>query len=144
MKNISCYIALTIVCILVMAGCGGGGDDVVITPPRASAVMANTYTPSVAVPVKLTVDNLTSSVVTAYAVEDAVPAGWTVAAISNSGVFDSVTNKVKWGPFVGNTPRTLSYSAKPPANATGTVKFNGTLAWDGANITIAGVREISH
>ena len=79
---------------------------------------------------------------TAYAVEDAFPAGWTVADISPEGELDAVHGKVKWGPFCDNTPRTLSYQLVPPAGASGVVAFTGAASFDGASIPVAGTRQL--
>ncbi|NJL59431.1 MAG: choice-of-anchor D domain-containing protein [Desulfobacteraceae bacterium] len=40
-----------------------------------------------------------SSGIGLYAVEDRQPSGWTVSNISDSGVYDAVSGKIKFGPF---------------------------------------------
>ena len=74
----------------------------------------------------------------AYAVEDQVPVGWSVSAISQGGELDAVNGKVKWGPFLDDTPRTLSYQAIPPATASGTVSLGGVASFDGTSQATAG------
>jgi len=78
-----------------------------------------------------------------YAVEDTPPEGWTVSNISNSGTFDSVGKKVKFGPFLDNTSRTLTYNVTPAANATGDKTFTGVASADGISISVLGDSVIS-
>jgi len=75
----------------------------------------------------------------AYAVEDIPPTGWVAGAISDSGQFDTVNGKVKWGPFFENTARTLHYTLTPPSTATGTKTFGGVMSVDGQNTSIGGM-----
>jgi hypothetical protein len=76
----------------------------------------------------------------AYAVEDQPPAGWVVSSISNDGVFDAATGKVKFGPFTDTTARTLSYKVTPPVTASGRKEFVGIGSIDGVNYRIGGDR----
>jgi hypothetical protein len=76
--------------------------------------------------------------VRAYAVEDALPAGWTVSACSHNGELDATGHKVKWGPFLDRTARTLSYQATPPTDAAGLAGFAGSASFDGAGVVISG------
>ncbi len=92
-------------------------------------------------PLGVTVSVSPPGEVRAYAVEDVVPPGWTAAAISNSGEFDAVNGKVKWGPFFDNTARALSYQLLPPPDATGPVSFVGNASFDGSSIRIAGAQQ---
>jgi len=73
-----------------------------------------------------------------YGIEDMPPAGWSVANISSSGIYDSLKNKVKFGPFFDNAERTLTYDVTPPVSETSDKSFNGTASSDGANIPIGG------
>ncbi|MFM8470686.1 MAG: Calx-beta domain-containing protein, partial [Limisphaerales bacterium] len=77
-----------------------------------------------------------------YAVEDAPPVGWTVGIINNSGLFDALNGKVKFGPFFDATARTLTYELTPPANATGIQSLTGTASADGVNSTVGGASTI--
>ena len=79
-----------------------------------------------------------------YALEDAIPAGWTVGAISHSGSFDGVNGKVKFGPFFDATARTLTYESIPPANASGTATFTGAASADGVNTAVLGAQTMEH
>jgi hypothetical protein len=73
-----------------------------------------------------------------YAVEDTVPAGWSVSDISDSGNFVASEHQIKWGPFFDNQPRSLSYLVTPPASARGAFYFDGRVSFDGEGVTIAG------
>jgi hypothetical protein len=114
--------------------------EYVVAASVTSRALPSCYTPSAAVAVTVTVTP--DSAVGVYAVEDAPPTGWTVANISNSGTWDDVNKKVKWGPFFDNTPRTLTYQATPPANASGTKSFAGIASFDGSNAPIGGTADI--
>ena len=102
--------------------------------------MPKGYQPGKTFTVSITVTPL--SEVASYAVEDLFPVGWTVSNVSDSGGFDAVANKVKFGPFSDNSPRVLTYDVTPPANASGVYTFTGVASFDGVDIAISGVREI--
>jgi len=78
-----------------------------------------------------------------YAVEDTPPSGFTVSDISHSGTFESVSRKVKFGPFLDNISRTLTYSITPSANLTGNKTFTGIASADGMSLSILGDSAIS-
>jgi len=105
----------------------------------AVAAMASTYTAGTPLTVSLNV--AAGSVLQGYAVEDQVPAGWSVNNINNGGAFDAINHKVKWGVFFDSSARTLSYQAVPPAGAQGAVAFNGTASFDGVvSLPVGGQR----
>jgi hypothetical protein len=108
-----------------------GGNSVTRTVPA-------TYQPGVPLTVTAAVR---CGNIGAYAVEDQPPSGWQVSNISDGGVFDRVNQKVKWGLFLDNTPRNLTYSLTPPANASGDATFSGLGAFDGQPIAVAGQNE---
>jgi len=101
------------------------------------------YAPLIEVTVTITVTP--DAGVVAQAIQDAPPAGWTVraASITEGGIWDGATGRVKWGPFFDNTARTLQYAVTPPAGATGTAVFVGTASFDGVNQAIGGSRTIT-
>jgi hypothetical protein len=75
----------------------------------------------------------------AYAVEDVVPPGWGVSAISHGGVLDVRNRKVKWGPFTNPTPpqaRVLSYVVTPGGPGDGA--FAGTAAFEETSVPVTG------
>ena len=70
--------------------------------------------------------------VTAVGIEDKPPAAWTVSNISNSGAFDNVSGKVKWGPFFSpSIPTTLTYDVVADSGASGAACFTGAASFDG-------------
>ena len=79
----------------------------------------------------------------AWGLEDHPPQGWAVSAISDGGVYDPATGKVKFGHFVEGGTRTLTYSVRPPLGASGTVEFSGIISLDGRTYPIGGHRTIS-
>ena len=78
----------------------------------------------------------------AYGIEDAPPSGWTdVSNIDNSGIWDSVNKKVKWGPYFTDEPITLHYDLAPPVPLPGgTPCFRGVVSVDGDNQSTGGTR----
>lgn len=93
-------------------------------------------------PFTVTIIVTPSNDVSSYVIEDNVPQGWTVFDINQSGSFDAVNNKVKYGPFFDNAARTLIYQITPPAEAKGNYDFTGIASFDGSSIEITGVRTI--
>jgi hypothetical protein len=73
-----------------------------------------------------------------YAVEDRPPAGWIPGLISDGGVFDVVSGKVKYGPFFDNTARTLTCQITPPVGTTNRVCLVGAGSVDGVDSVIGG------
>jgi len=72
---------------------------------------------------------------TAMSVEDVPPPGWTnITNISNSGVYDGLSHKVKWGPFINSFPPELTYDITPPLDALGEVCFSGITSVNGDKI----------
>ncbi len=80
--------------------------------------------------------------VSVYAVEDQPPTGWPVTNVSHSGLFDSRTGKVKFGPFFDHEPRALTYRVLPPTDVTGVFPFLGTASADGVNSPIGGGQQM--
>ena len=68
----------------------------------------------------------------AVGLEDVPPDGWLVSDISNSGEWDEVNKKVKWGPFFAPFPERVSYTATPPADEAAAGCFAGTVSFDGS------------
>lgn len=75
----------------------------------------------------------------AFGVEDSPPDNWTtVTNIDNSGSWDAINGKVKWGPFFSATPITLHYDITPDGPTTGQGCFFGVVSVDGNNQAIQG------
>ena len=106
----------------------------------ATRTLPSTYEPSVVVSVSISVNPGQGT--QGYAVEETPPNGWGVSDINESGQWDSVNKKVKWGPFFDANNRTLTYKATPPVGETGTKTFSGTASFDGTNVTISGSSSI--
>jgi len=80
--------------------------------------------------------------VKSYAIEETVPAGWTVAEPIENGGF--VNGKVLFGPFTGNQPVTLTYQITPPVNAVGSYQFVGKASvYRSADVAITGISSVS-
>ena len=79
-----------------------------------------------------------------YAVEHYPPAGWEIVAISAGGYYDSVYQRVKWGPFFDRQPRQLTYTMKAvkPAKSADAVALVGASAYDGIPVEIEGQQSI--
>ncbi len=84
-----------------------------------------------------------------YLVEEQLPVGWTATDImvngapSSTGEFDTNFTKVKWGPLISSTARTLSYTAVPPENASGVFTLSGLAAFEGTLVPITGQTSVT-
>ena len=76
----------------------------------------------------------------AYAVEDRPPEGWIVTNVNNGGFYCPILKKVKWGLFLDNQARTLTYQVTPSTNLPNVVGFSGVASFDGINVPITGRR----
>jgi hypothetical protein len=77
-----------------------------------------------------------------YAVEDQAPAGWTAGFLNHGGQFDLNSGKIKWGPFLDRVARELICELKAPLTSSGSVRFEGSAAFDGILQPILGQRQI--
>jgi len=75
---------------------------------------------------------------TSLAVEELLPVGWEAREISEGGVFDPATRRVRWGVFYGADPRELTYVAVPPEGVACNGAFSGVISADGRNSLIRG------
>lgn len=75
----------------------------------------------------------------AWAVEETVPSGWRVAAVSDGGEYDAEARRVRWGLFFGSEKRSLQYTVVPPADAACTARFAGMASFDGEEVVIGGL-----
>ena len=99
-----------------------------------------TYVPTVPLTVTLTVTP--DGDVQTWAVEETVPAGWLVSAVSADGYWDEIAGVARWGPFFDETPRTLRYMLTPLAGASGPQELRGTASFDGVDVAVTGVRTL--
>jgi hypothetical protein len=79
----------------------------------------------------------------AFVVEERLPTGWIASGLSAGGVMDAATGKLKWGPFHDALPRTLTYTAHPPASGSGPQLFGGAGAFDSVVLPTRGDLQIS-
>jgi hypothetical protein len=79
--------------------------------------------------------------VSVYAVEDQVPAGVQVIAISDAGEFDAVNRRVKWGPYLDGSPREMSYEIATDPGSPDVVNFTGAASFDGVSVATGGQRQ---
>ena len=91
------------------------------------------YLPGISLAV--TLSSVPAADVTAWIIEEVVPAGWVVNGITHDGGFDLVHGKVKWGPFFDTIPRVLGYVVTPPASERADVKFAAFSRFDSAILT---------
>jgi hypothetical protein len=113
--------------------------------PAASLSFAERHAPACFVPAEpltIAIDVAPAPGAMAYAVQDTVPANWSVAEVSEGGLLDPVSRRVKWGPFFDNAQRILSYQATPPATAVGSVDLRGLASFDGSSLVISGSCQI--
>lgn len=86
----------------------------------------------------VTLDVKPDAATASYAVEDRPPQGWRVTGIDHNGVWDKTSGSVKWGPFLDNQPRSLSYRVKPLARAREAGTFGGKASFDGTSVAVNG------
>jgi hypothetical protein len=128
-----------------------GTNEVAISGRRTVVSSSSTNTIVCAMPATFVPDapfavtnNVTVAVgISAYAVEDTLPAGWSVTNISDGGVFDSNSGVVLWGPFSDGISRALSYTTVPPSNANVVVTLEGEGDFDGTSASITGQRQLT-
>ncbi len=123
-----------------------GIDDIVVQVDSESCCRAVRYLPTVYaggtdVPVAIEVDPNPEA--QAYVLEENPPSDWTVSDINDGGVYDAGSGLIKWGPYFGDAPRTLSYSVTAPSGASWNINFNGTISVDGTSETICGDTAVS-
>jgi outer membrane protein assembly factor BamB len=78
-----------------------------------------------------------------YVVEDMPPAGWSVTQISADGTYDPNLNVVRFGPFLDDTPRQLTYDVVPPIGENGVQFFVGRVLADGFEFATGGSVQIT-
>jgi hypothetical protein len=94
------------------------------------------------VPLTVTLTVTPDGDVQSWAVEETVPAGWRVTAVSADGHWDEKASVVRWGPFFDETPQTLRYTLTPLAGASGPQELRGTASFDGVDVAVTGVRTL--
>ncbi len=80
--------------------------------------------------------------VESYLVAELIPAGWTVDSVSDFGTYDAANRTIKWGPFLDDLSRAISYRMTASVEAGAGVVFSGTIYFDGNPVAIGGTRAI--
>lgn len=88
---------------------------------------------------EITLEAMPGGVTDAFAIEEGVPAGWEFGSATEGGVFDPVTRRIKWGPFLDRTSRTLAYRIKPPVTPERTASFAGMAVFNLEVVPITGM-----
>ncbi len=104
----------------------------------AIASMPTNYFSNVTFTVNIAVTPATTC--SAYAIEDRPPERWVVTNVNNGGFYCPILKKVKWGLFMDNQPRTLTYQVTPNTNLLKAAYFSGVASFDGINVPITGKR----
>lgn len=139
--------AITLTARAIAVGATATSAPVRITvgtvPRLISAIrdLPHAYSPGTPFEVKIAITATDS--VSAYAVEDLPPAGWTVTRVSHEGVIDPVSGKVKFGLFTDHLSRVLIYWVTPATDASGLVSFGGTVSANGVAVPISGDHELT-
>ena len=118
-----------------------GATELPNAPGTVQRGLPGRYLPGV--PFSVTLNAIPVPGVVTYAVEEVVPAGWTVSALSDGGAFDARNQKLKWGPFLDRDLRPLTYTVTPPTNALGTNTFTGQALFNGEAAAIGGTNSIA-
>jgi hypothetical protein len=119
-----------------------GLTQAALRPPPSGTVSRSlpaTYRPGIALTVTVTVTPETG--VETYGVTDTFPAGWTASDPSHFGSVQS--GQVRWGPFLDETTRTLTYTLTPPADATETGTLSGSASFDSTSVSTTGSASIT-
>lgn len=106
------------------------------TPPRTQALASSTSVRSIEGN-QVTI-HLSPAGADAIALEEIIPPGWTANAISEGGVFDPETGSIRWGVFLDNEPRSLSYDLVFPGGPSAAAVLNGTFSVNGNKQVISG------
>lgn len=72
----------------------------------------------------------------AAALDLQIPKGWVVRSASDGGKWDRLHGKVKWGPFFGDLPRTVTVTVNGSLRRVREHGFTGTVSFDGNNYPI--------
>jgi len=93
----------------------------------------------------VTIEVLPKPGVDAYTAEEHPPAGWTVSQVSENGNFDVASGIIRWGIFLDDGVRKLSYQVAPPDERQGKYPvFEGAASFDGIDVPIHSDKEPPH
>ncbi len=74
----------------------------------------------------------------AYALEEILPAGWTLVSTAADAEWDPSTGTIRWGPIFDSAPCEFSYVALPSPDLGGTARFGGRASADGVSALTSG------
>ena len=94
------------------------------------------FRPGIAAEMQISVTTPTGT--SAYAVEEQIPSGWSVAEISDGGTFDASSSTIRWGVFYDSASRVFRYTVTPPANISEVGRLRGVASFDGVEHEVAG------
>jgi hypothetical protein len=90
----------------------------------------------------VTVTVLPDPGVNACTVEEHPPAGWAVSDVSDDGIFDSASGKIRWGIFLDDQARTLTYHVTRSADREHQHSvFEGVASFDGIDAPVRSGKE---
>lgn len=112
--------------------------DSVLEPATASASRSLPAHYQPGRPLEVSIQVSPSASVSSYGLQETVPPGWTARAIGSDGAFDLSSRTLRWGPFLSQASRLLTYEAIPPADAYGEAVFEGRASFDGADKPVSG------
>ena len=107
--------------------------EVVAPMGNAERELPDSCLPGVAIKVTLAIRPNTGAI--AYSVEDRVPSGWSIVSVGNEGVVVPGGKVVRWGPFIDDSTRTLTYEAVPTS---GGESFSGNISFNGISQSVEG------
>lgn len=76
--------------------------------------------------------------VSAYSVEERVPRDWPVSNVSHDGHYDSQTGTIRWGLFLDDEARVLTYEITLPVGQLRGGSLQGAVSFDGIEVPIRG------
>jgi hypothetical protein len=79
-----------------------------------------------------------AAAVSLHAVEEVIPAGWSIQEAPGAAAVDRTTGRIRWGPFVEPLARTLVYRLMPAAETNGLVSWAGSADFDAATVATTG------
>ncbi|HEX7862947.1 MAG TPA: Ig-like domain-containing protein [Verrucomicrobiae bacterium] len=121
-------------------------SNIVFQPRAASIITVSeriapaSIAPGASAEIKIKTTPIGGSV--AHAVEEEVPAGWSVSNITHEGNYDAATRTIRWGVFMDANPRILSYTLVAPAGVASVANLGGETSFDGLNVGTAGTARV--
>jgi hypothetical protein len=79
-----------------------------------------------------------------YAAVEQIPNGYQVTQVNGDGAIDAQAGQIKWGPFLDNQVRTLTYELVPASTPiTESTVLRGLVSVDGQDAPIGGLNRVS-